>query len=400
MANEMMADKVRTGRKPPGQAANEDCRLGRIDVHGAPEPALAAWAELEAIAPGSLYQTRRWLLPWIATAGRAAGIKPLLVVGYCDDVPVAFLPLGVARRSGLRVAGFLGGKDSNTNIGLFRPGTDFNRADLQSLFAAVSAKAALKPDLFVLSNQPEQWENLGNPLIASLRHQPSPSYCHRGDLATQFDAFLRRHLSADGRKKLRQKQKRLAEIGPLAHVQAKTAQEVDRILDAFFVQKRERLTQMGAAGALDDPSTRAFLAAAAHEGLTTNSAAIELHALTVGERIVATLGGGTHRGCFHAMVNSFDLDPEIARCSPGELLLARLVEEKCRAGLTSFDLGIGEARYKNTWCDVAEPLFDAILPVTMKGRVAAWGESVRRRMKRIVKQTGWAWAFAQKLRAR
>lgn len=407
MAKEMTADAARIGQTPPASAmrgaarhANEATRLGRIDVHADPEQALAAWAELEAIAPGSLYQTRRWLLPWIATAGRAAGIEPMLVVGYRDDLPVVFFPFGIVQHRGLRIAGFLGGKDSNANLGLIRPGTAFNRADLVTLFAAAAAKAAVKPDLFVLLNQPEQWENSRNPVTDLFRHQLSPSYCHRGDLAPQFDAFLKTHLSADGRKNLRRKQKRLAEIGAVTHIQARTEDEVRRVLDAFVAQKRQRLALVGIKGTYEDPSALAFLEAAALDGIAGNGAAIELHALAAGDRIVATFGGGIHRGRFHGMINSYDLDAEIARCSPGELLLAQLVEDKCRAGLASFDLGIGEARYKDTWCDAAEPLFDTLLPVSTKGRAAAFGESISRRMKRLVKQTDWAWAAAKKLRAR
>jgi CelD/BcsL family acetyltransferase involved in cellulose biosynthesis len=410
MTNETLREAVNFGRGGARAAAGIEAhaarrtqgesRLGRVEVHADPQGALAAWAELEALAPGSLYQTRRWLLPWIATAGRAAGIEALLVVGYRDDLPVVFCPFGLARRGGLRVASFLGAKDSNANLALIRPGAELSRADLLALFAAAADRAGARPDLFLLSNQPDQWEGIGNPLVALLPHQPSPSYCHRGDLVPQFDAFLRTHLSADGRKNLRRKEKRLAEIGPIAHVRAKTAEDVSRILDAFLAQKRQRLVEIGAAGGFDDASSRAFLEAAATEGLAAEHAAIELHALTVGVRIVATFGGGTHRGRFHGMINSFDLDPDVARASPGEVLLARIAEEKCREGLTSFDLGIGEARYKETWCDAAEPLFDTILPMTMKGRTAAFGESMRLRMKRLVKQTGWAWKIARKLRAR
>jgi CelD/BcsL family acetyltransferase involved in cellulose biosynthesis len=409
MTNEMLRDPVNFAPRPARRAAacaahagwpaDRQPRLGHVEVHAAPEGALAAWAELEAIAPGSLYQTRRWLLPWIATAGRAAGVEPLLVVLYRDDLPIVFCPFGITARSGLRVASFLGARDSNTNLALIRPGTDLSRADLLALFAAAADRAGASPDLFILSNQPEQWEGVGNPLVTLLPHQPSPSYCHRGDLEPQFGAFLKHHLSADGRKNLRRKEKRLTEVGPLAHIRAKTTEEIQRILDSFLAQKRERLAQMGIADAFEQASSRAFLEAAS-EGFAAEGAAIELHALSVGERIVATFGGGIHRDRFHGMINSFDLDPDIARTSPGEILLARIIEEKCRAGLTSFDLGIGEARYKDNWCDVAEPLFDTILPVTMRGHAAALGESMRLRMKRLVKQTGWAWKMVQKLRAR
>ena len=42
-----------------------------------------------------------------------------------------------------------------------------------------------------------------------------------------------------------------------------------------------------------------------------------------------------------------------------------------RQGPRKFDLGIGEARYKATYCDAAVPLFDIVLPLNAKGRILA-----------------------------
>jgi CelD/BcsL family acetyltransferase involved in cellulose biosynthesis len=91
------------------------------------------------------------------------------------------------------------------------------------------------------------------------------------------------------------------------------------------------------------------------------------------------------------MVNSFDGDPEIARCSPGDLLLQSIIESACREGLTGFDLGIGEARYKDSWCNESVAMFDSIMPVSVKGRVYARYESLRLNAKRWIKQSDWAW---------
>lgn len=60
------------------------------------------------------------------------------------------------------------------------------------------------------------------------------------------------------------------------------------------------------------------------DGLTAGNPAIELHALVTGNRIVAVYAGATHRGRFHAMINSFDPAPEIARTSPGDLLMSMM----------------------------------------------------------------------------
>ncbi|HWG06790.1 MAG TPA: GNAT family N-acetyltransferase, partial [Beijerinckiaceae bacterium] len=255
--------------------------LDRVEVHTDPRNALSAWAELEAVAPASLYQTRRWLLPWIATAGRSAGVEPMLVVAYSEGQPVVFCPFGISRHGGLRVAGFLGGKDSNTNLALFRPGHGYRRAELFSLLTMAAAEAPQRPDLFILSNQPGSWEDIANPLVESFPHQPSPSDCHRTDLVPQFDVFLKNRLSKDTRKKLRQKEKRLSEIGPLTHLQARAPDEIERILDAFVAQKRERLAEMGVAAAFDVPAARAFLERAAHGDFAQREAAIEFHAFAV-----------------------------------------------------------------------------------------------------------------------
>jgi CelD/BcsL family acetyltransferase involved in cellulose biosynthesis len=98
------AEVARIAERPTARQ-NDASTLGRVDAD--PERALAAWAELEAIAPGSLYQTRRWPLPWIAAAGRTAGLESMLVVGYRNNLPVVFFPLDVARHGSLWVAGFL-----------------------------------------------------------------------------------------------------------------------------------------------------------------------------------------------------------------------------------------------------------------------------------------------------
>ncbi len=372
--------------------------LGRIDVFENPQDALEAWEELESVAPASAYQTRRWLLPWIETVGRPAGICPMIVVAHAaNGTPVALFPFGIVEHRRIRLIHFLGGRDSNSNVGLIRPGAQFDTADIVSLFRAAALKARLKPDAFVLSNQPETWEGLPNPL-AILSHQRSPSECHSATLGPNSEAFISERLSSDARKKLRKKRKKLSEWGAVSHIMAKTPEEAHQIIDAFFVQKLERFRQKNISSDFESDESREFLVKACLSGLETGSPAVELHALKAGDRIVAVYAGTPHRGRFHAMINSFDPDPEIARTSPGDLLLMSMMEAMCNREYRAFDLGIGEARYKSSWCDRSEPLFDTLLGVTIKGRIFALSESLRLRGKRYIKQNPWAWNAVQKLR--
>ena len=385
---------VREQRRAKGGRA-----LGRIEVHDNFHAAEPAWTELESLSPGSAYQTRRWLSAWIETIGRACGAEPMLVVAYGRDrAPVACFPFGVIGHERIRIAGFLGGRDSNANIGLFRPGAAFSRSDLESVFRAAALKTEKRPDAFVLSNQPMVWEGHANPLLV-FPHQPSPSFGHASALLPDFAVYLESKLSSEARKKLFKKRKRLEkEAGPLRHLVASDRSEALRILDAFFAQKLARFTMLGIESDFEHPSARAFLERGSFDGVDVGAPVIELHALLAGERIVATYGGVRHRRRFHAMFNSFDMAADVAKCSPGDLLLMSLLEQMCAAGVECFDLGVGEARYKDAWCDL-EPLFETIIPVSAKGRAFALAESTRLRLKRQVKQSPWLWSLAQRLRA-
>lgn len=374
--------------------------LGRIEVYEDPADAAVAWTELEAIAPASAYQTRKWLVSWIETIGRSIDVCPMIVVAHgTNDSPVALFPFGIVRQGRIRLATFLGGSDSNSNLALIRPGTQLDQSDIVSLLRTAAHKARLKPDAFILSNQPARWEGVPNPL-ALLPHQRSPSQCHSATLEPNGVDFVNARLSTDARRKLRQKRKKLSELGPLSHIVASTPDEVARIIDAFFAQKIGRLRQKHISSAFEAPEMRQFLSRACLDGLATGNAAVALHALAAGERIVAVYAGAHHRGRFHAMINSFDPDPVIARTSPGDLLLMSMMQTMCERGTKIFDLGIGEARYKSSWCDRSEPLVDTLYGITLKGHAYVLRESARLRVKRTVKQNEWAWTLVQKWRAR
>ncbi len=370
--------------------------FARVEVATDPARALPAWRELEAAGSASAYQSSRFLLPWIETQGAAEGVLPFLATAYDDrDRPVALLPFGLSGRV-IRVAGFLGGKHVNYAMGLFRPGVTWTPRDVSALLRAAARAGPVRPDAFVLANQPHAWDGLPNPL-AGLRHQPSPSASHRTPLDPDPARFFAERQSRRTRKTLRGKREKLEAVGPVRHAVARTAEEVGRGLDAYLAQKTATLDGAGLPHDLGNPALRAFLHRLARPDGTAPPA-LDLHTLSCGDRIVATFGGLARSGRFSGLLISYDGAPEIARTSPGELLLAAVIEAKCRDGFASFDLGVGEARYKHGYCPVEDPLFDSFLPVTARGRLWALEEACRLRAKRWIKRSPRAWDAVGRLR--
>src|SRR4029077_904096 len=97
------------------------------------------------------------------------------------------------------------------------------------------------------------------------------------------------------------------------------------------------------------PGVRRFIEAAATEPVDGSEPLIELYALSVDDIIVATMGGIVGNGRFCAMFNSI-IQGRFAVESPGKQLIVKLVRSCCERGLVTFDLGVGEARYKNLLC--------------------------------------------------
>ena len=313
---------------PPTRRLGAERKLGRIDIHEDLIAGGKAWGELEALCPATIYQTRKFLLPWLATHGLADGVTPMIVVAHTSDgAPAALLPFGVQKYGPVKVARFLGGADSNSNIGLFRPDIAFEADDLISLLRAAAAKTRLKPDAFVLSNQPATHAGKKNPLDI-FPNQSSASFCHHSQLDVDPAAFFARRLSKDTTKKLRKKRKRLESMGALAYVRAQSASDVARILDVFFALKVDRLRQKHISTAYEHPQARSYLERACCPR-PDRAPSIDLHALMLDDRIIAVFGGAVHNDHLSLMFNAFDFDVEIA-------VQLDVVDARCEAG--SFEI--------------------------------------------------------------
>jgi CelD/BcsL family acetyltransferase involved in cellulose biosynthesis len=364
-----------------GRASNS---RWRVDVAADVESVSRAWLSLEVSGLSTPYQTLGWQRA--ALAALHAGETPCIIaIRDLAGETQAVIPLVIARRGGFRIASFPGGKHANYNMGLFteRASAELTAGDMRQVLARAAKAAGI--DLYAFRNQPETWRGLGNPM-ARLPHQRAASAAWRADLSPDADAFLASLMSSESRKKLRHKERRLGEIGPVSYVEAATQDEARAMLSAFLLQKKDRFAAMRIRNPFEDPAALAFLDSAAVEALVDGPPApVTLFGLKVGERVAAVFGGIVHGGRFSGMFTSFDAAPDLGRHSPGDLLILHLVKTMCARGLTAFDLGVGDAAYKSDYCRVREELFDSVLPMTLKGRIAAFAMASGLKLKTAIK---------------
>ena len=354
---------------PGDQAASglDSSFFARLEVCRSPLDALAVWRALAPADRGSFYQSEKFLLAWLEHFGDKEKVEPFFIVARdACGAPMALLPLGLFRFGPLRVAQFLGGPHANYNLGLFRADAAFSARDLRLLLRE-AARAKGGPHLYRLVNMPLLWRGAANPLTL-LPHRTGANRAYATALGADGEAWLATRPSAATRKKWRKKEKRLAATGELSYFRAKNEMQAQKILDAFFRQKSQRF------GWLADPAkaaaTRDFYATLTAFGAQGEALAVELHALGLDGRVVATLAAGLNGGRLQALFNSFDADPPIARCSPGEILLCHVLCDACARKIDAFDFGLGDARYKKTFCDDIESMADALFAPSFFGLLA------------------------------
>jgi CelD/BcsL family acetyltransferase involved in cellulose biosynthesis len=378
-------------------AASTARPFAEFEVYDEPRAARAAWADIYDDALATPYQSYDFVSVWLRTIGRSLGAEAMIVVVRDDRGETsAILPFCRRRLLGLAIAGFVGGKHANFHMGVFRAGLAVDRGAIDDLLRRIAHSQRI--DAFAFVNQPHVWQGDVNP-FSVLGGQASPSHGHSTEPGGDFNAWLDAHYSKAAQKKLRKKARRLEEQGAVSSFTARDAASTAAALETFFAHKAAHAKATGGADDFAETVAKRFLEAAASGGPGARPV-IELHGLRCGDRIVAVFGGLARADRFCGIVTSHDHDIEIARSSPGELLIHELVRDLIRRGFTTFDLGVGEGRYKDAFCENAEPLFDTAVAFTFLGRWAGAAFLLRQRVKGWIKRRPWAWSLATRLHLR
>jgi CelD/BcsL family acetyltransferase involved in cellulose biosynthesis len=199
------------------------------------------------------------------------------------------------------------------------------------------------------------------------------------------------------RSRLRNKERKLAKLPGYRYLRATAAQDVDRCLDAFFIQKAEKLTALGLDNVFGHDGVERFVRAACHQGLDSGNPVIELHALEADGEMLA-LFSGIHDGRRYTSMFNSHTGSDNSRYSPGLILLQYLIADCADRGFEVFDIGPGEARYKTFFCKTFEPIFDSVLPLSQRARLAAPAMRGIFALKSEIKHNATLWSAASFVR--
>ncbi len=353
------------------------------------------WRELEATGSACMYQHYDWVRMALQTIDGKN--EPCLVTGRNDDGLQFILPLVIARGSFFSTLRWAGGTHANLCSGLYSI-PFLKRSDtaiIRKVFAAIG-KHLPGPVIARLGNQRFELNGYRNPLLA-YPHQISVNRMYDMDLSSGFEAVLQIG-NAKRKRKIFRRQGRLAEEnGGYEFTIPETPEEIDAALEIFFIEKTKRLKELGAPEVFDTPEAREFIRMLAHSPEKNGIQPFRIFELKVGGKSRAMYGCGIYGDYCQASVNCVTYD-DLAHMSPGEMVLYLMVEHLCEEGFNKLDLGLGDERYKRSWCKSGHNLFDTVIPVTGSAVPFVMATRTKIGIKRFVRRNEMLWQSARKLR--
>ena len=364
-----------------------------VSVESMTEAGLAAYADLARRGVFSPSQSPTWITGWVKN------LRPDVIVATLtrDGQPAFSVALEIVRKGPLRIAAFMSGRHANGNMppvsAAFANAATI--ADIRSVVAAIG-RARPDVDVIALERLTAGIGGVRNPLLL-LPHIQSPNLSLAVDLTGGFEALLGRASGKRKRKKHRSQMRKFEAAGGFRRIEAKTEAEANALLDAFFAMKEVRFRKAGIANVFAEPEVQAFFRTIFAEALKEPKPVFVLHGLEVCGKVRAVTGSSR---CADRLICEFGAiaDDDMAFASPGEFLFFDNIEEACRDGLSVYDFSVGDEPYKRLWCDLEIHQFDALVPLSVKGRAYAAAMRGATRLKTFVKSNRLTWKLVKRFR--
>jgi CelD/BcsL family acetyltransferase involved in cellulose biosynthesis len=357
------------------------------------------WARLSSDPLNSLHQSPEWCKAW----AKAHNVPLYFLRGKMEGDTVLLWPLELKSMFGCRVLRPIGGSFNNINTGLVQPNllASNRSSDIAQAIHKISAAISSIADVLTLTSAPLNWRGRIN-CLGGLQSVQSQNDAFQLPILGSFDETLAQINAKRRRKKFRISQRQAEDMGGYLYKTAQEPAEKLHILNEFFAQKAKRFKSQGLPDVFAQKQIKAFFANLLNERSSQGEdAVLELHYIELQgayEGQIASITGisrkGDHCICQFGSINEA-LDPSL---SPGELLFYHVIERECAMGSALFDFGIGDQRYKRSWCPVMTKHHNIYVPSTLKGKLLVQGMIAGTRAKAAVKKSPHLYNLLQKLR--
>lgn len=379
-----------------------DARLAHaagITLYESFEAAEPVWRAFEGEAAGTAFQTFDWLSAWHRHVGQGLGVEPAIAVVTRQGTPLMLAPFGIERRFGLRRLVWLGGRLADYKGPLLA--ADFGTRlenDFATLWRQIR-RALPRHDLVMLENQPLTLGLASAPTanpFAEIAASPAPDAAYVFGLPATFEEFSQRY-RPETRRIDRSKFRKLEAAGEVSFRFAGTAEERVAMMEGILARKAEQLAAQGISSIFAEENHLAAWRELA--ALPEERQLLEVAELRLDGEFLSGSVSHIWRGRNTLMVHTYDHE-KLPKLSPGRLHLLKLLQSSIERGIDTYDLSVGHAAYKESFCDAPMEMRNTIRGASLAGHGAAAAIRAGLAAKRRIKSDPRLMGLVQKARAK
>lgn len=346
------------------------------------------WRGFETRCAYTPFQSYDWITTWFDQNG--AGVDPVIVLAFHGGRLRLLAPMCGRRHFGAFRLGWLA-EDVNDYdapmidplwAGSLRPGC---LATLWRHILSLLSGPDCGADYAVFTKQPALIGDVANP-VASFCGEPYSAKSYRAAFTQPWAEFYAAQRSSKTRARLRSRENRLRRAGTVTMRRIRGSFEMSEKIATIIQWKSDQLDARGSRNPFKTGKLGALLSKlCAHDHPATG---LRVYVLEVSGRMLAGAIMLIGREDAKMFINAYDPKADL-KASPGTLLLKKLMEMSCRAGLKRFDFLLGDEAYKTEWG--GRPLTVGFFAegYTAKGRALAGFERAALRAKRAMKARPW-----------
>ena len=358
------------------------------------EPIEAEWITLQDAGTACIYQNYDWVRIACETFEKG---NTIFIVTARNEQGLHFILPMVLAGSTIKTLRWVGGTHANICSGLYSELflKTANEKLMREIFGVIG-KSIGGIARTALTNQPMTLKSFQNPMMY-LPQQNSVNLMFDMDLRDGMDAILDQG-SGKRKRKLWRKQNRVAEnMGGCELVVPESSQDIAKALDDFFDSKAKRLKDLGVRDIFSDQNTIDFFRQLAIEPKSNGVKLLQIYQLKIAGKTRAMYAIGINGKNCQTYVNAVEYD-DFSEHSPGEMVLYAMIERLIADEYEFLDLGVGDERYKRSWCPSVHDLFDTMLPLSALSSPIVFGLHLKNSVKRYIRNNPNIWLQYKKLR--
>lgn len=307
------------------------------------------------------FQDYNWQKNWFEEIGKSKKFSLSILCFFFNDECISIFPFCMKNSIFLKTLYWNGGLQTDYNIQIIKE--IYNEKKIISHIWSLILKKYKNCDLINLDKIPEYINNRKNKLLEVINITKSSNSYQVLLNKEKLDELYNKKIIKDNLRQIR----RLNKIGKIEFIIGNNENINNIIIKKMIEQKSLRYQSTNAWDMFSEKHNIKFYLNFSKKELFKN---LDIHCsyLLLNDEIIATHFGLKSNQCFFYLMPGNEFK-KYGKYSPGKILLQYLIKWSYENNINSFDLTVGDEKYKKYWSNNSYSIFQSKISTSLKGLI-------------------------------